>query len=596
MDAHRRQDLGRKPAVPGADLCVAVLLLAVVTAVSCPARASVVELSDQLQSVELWPHVRMLRDPQARFTIDQIMGRKDLFTTPDGSYANLGLNRGVIWLHIPVHVPPSAESSWLFNVNYAQLDQVDLYVVTENRISSVTRMGDWIPASQRTLATRTPTAQLELEPGLHHDLIVSVRTSSGFALPMKLYKFEQYYAHETATYVVQGFVIGIWVSLALYAISQGLLLRETMFLYYAASIFFMGLYLNTLYGLAYQHLWGDNLWLAKNAPVITILTGMACSMLFLNRALNARKLWRYAEPLLMGMALLQVCFAIARALDLISFQATNNIAAALGMTALFIAVPLAYLRYRSGDSASLFMLLGWVAYAAGGVALVFWMYGMIDAIPWRQHALQIGWTLEMVLWLALLAARVQEMRRAAESAHQEKRVLQKLAHTDPLTGLLNRRGLHNATVPCIAAAAPDRLVVVFLLDLDGFKAINDRLGHDVGDVLLCQVSKRMRDALRASDHVARLGGDEFVVAAVDVPSEREANMIGRKLLEAIRTPFDVEGKRCSVGVTIGFAMAPHDGDELPSLLKRADAAMYAGKCAGKNQVQRGAASAELLHA
>ena len=189
---------------------------------------------------------------------------------------------------------PRPPGSWLFNINYAQLDHVDLYVVTENRLIQRHPHGDWIPASQRTLATRTPTAQLELEPGLQHNLIVSVKTSSGFALPMKLYRFEQYYAHETATYVVQGFVIGIWVSLALYAISQGLVLRETMFLYYAASIFFMGLYLNTLYGLAYQHLWGDNLWLAKNAPVITILTGMACSMLFLNRALNARELWRYA--------------------------------------------------------------------------------------------------------------------------------------------------------------------------------------------------------------------------------------------------------------------------------------------------------------
>ena len=122
------------------------------------------------------------------------------------------------------------------------------------------------------------------------------------------------------------------------------------------------------------------------------------------------------------------------------------------------------------------------------------------------------------------------------------------------------------------------------------------LDTDVGDVLLCRVSKRMRDSLRASDLVARLGGDEFVVVAVDVPSEREANMIGRKLLEAVRKPFEIEGKRCSVGVTIGFAMAPHDGDELPGLLKRADAAMYAGKCAGKNQVQRGAASEELVHA
>ena len=582
--------------MPVADLCVAVLLLATCAAVPSPVHASAVALSGHLQTVELWPHVRILKDPQAKLTIDEVKDLEDRFTVPEGSYANLGLNRGVIWLHVPVYVPPSASGSWMFNINYAQLDQVDLYVLTEKRLSSITRMGDWIPASQRTLATRTPTAQLELEPGQHHTLLISVKTSSGFALPMKLYRFEQYYAHETVTYLVQGLVIGIWVSLALYALSQGLLLRETMFLYYAASIFFIGLYLNTLYGLAYQHLWGDNLWLAKNTPVITILTGMACSMLFLNRALNARELWRYAEPLLMGMALLQVSFAIARALDIVSFQATNNIAAVLGMSALLVAVPLAFLRYRRGDSASIFMLLGWFAYAAGGVYLVLWMYGMIDAIPWRQHALQVGWTLEMVLWMALLAARVQEMRRAAEVANQEKRVLQKLAHTDPLTGLLNRRGLHNASVVCLGGADPENLVVVYVLDLDGFKAVNDKLGHDVGDALLCQVSDRLRDSLRARDLVARLGGDEFVAVAIDVPGEREANMIGRNLLQALREPFRIEGTTCSVGATIGFAMAPHDGNELPSLLKRADAAMYAGKCAGKNQVQRGAASAELLHA
>ena len=136
-------------------------------------------------------------------------------------------------------------------------------------------------------------------------------------------------------------------------------------------------------------------------------------------------------------------------------------------------------------------------------------------------------------------------------------------------------------------------MAVFLLDLDGFKLVNDRLGHDAGDALLVQVGQRLRAQVRQADLVARLGGDEFVVMAPGIPGEAEALVLGRKLLNAFRQSFNVEGQDCRVGLTIGFALAPQDGLQADDLLKRADAAMYAGKQAGRHTVRRSGASVGL---
>jgi diguanylate cyclase (GGDEF)-like protein len=175
----------------------------------------------------------------------------------------------------------------------------------------------------------------------------------------------------------------------------------------------------------------------------------------------------------------------------------------------------------------------------------------------------------------------------------EKQTLLALAHTDALTGLPNRRGLQLAMQGALAAARPDSVLAVFMLDLDGFKPINDRLGHDAGDELLVQVGQRLRQQLRNSDLVARLGGDEFVIMVGGLSGEADAQRLGHKLLAAFGAPFAVAGQSCRVGITIGFALAPHDGRDAGDLLKRADAAMYAGKQAGRHCVRRGGASVGL---
>jgi diguanylate cyclase (GGDEF)-like protein len=189
---------------------------------------------------------------------------------------------------------------------------------------------------------------------------------------------------------------------------------------------------------------------------------------------------------------------------------------------------------------------------------------------------------------------MKSVHAAAQNAARERDTFLSLAHTDALTGLPNRRGLDAALARELPHCTPQKILALYMIDLDGFKEVNDRYGHDAGDELLVAAARRLRSSLRASDVVARLGGDEFVVTVSGLHDDRQAQEIGSHLLEAFSAPFELSHRRsCHVGLTVGYSLMPFDGHDAPTLLKNADAAMYAGKQSGKRCVRRGAFTAAL---
>jgi len=127
---------------------------------------------------------------------------------------------------------------------------------------------------------------------------------------------------------------------------------------------------------------------------------------------------------------------------------------------------------------------------------------------------------------------------------------------------------------------------VFIFDLDLFKAVNDSLGHPVGDLLLKAVADRLRTSTRETDTVARLGGDEFALLAIADADQRESAIIlSNKLLEAITAPYEIDGHQIIIGTSIGIALAPGDGTEADQLLKNADLALYRAKSDGRNSIR-----------
>ncbi len=173
------------------------------------------------------------------------------------------------------------------------------------------------------------------------------------------------------------------------------------------------------------------------------------------------------------------------------------------------------------------------------------------------------------------------------SARKEREQrIQHLADHDALTGLLNRRLLEDRLQQSInLARRNDSMVAVMLIDLDGFKAVNDQYGHLMGDYVLRTVAKRLKDCVRESDTVARLGGDEFVVLLSGQRSAQDSSVVAEKILGALTDPVAAGGRRFDIGASIGISIFPRDGASPEQLLKHADAAMYRVKEAGKNRFQ-----------
>lgn len=167
-----------------------------------------------------------------------------------------------------------------------------------------------------------------------------------------------------------------------------------------------------------------------------------------------------------------------------------------------------------------------------------------------------------------------DIRDITERKHYEQQ-LKTLAHSDSLTGLTNRSLFFDFARQAIARAArQEGSLAILFIDLDGFKAVNDNYGHDVGDRLLKVLAKNLKQCFRESDIVARVGGDEFAVLIDQIHEEEILKALCTKVVEQLSQAMDVESVTCQVSASIGVAIYPRDGTEVEALLARADEAMY----------------------
>lgn len=169
---------------------------------------------------------------------------------------------------------------------------------------------------------------------------------------------------------------------------------------------------------------------------------------------------------------------------------------------------------------------------------------------------------------------------------QVQEQLKQLALFDPLTQLANRHLFRNRLVKALQLQrrTKEKFAVLFL-DVDHFKRINDTLGHDQGDALLCAMATRLQACTRPTDTVARLGGDEFTLLISGLHINQEADQVARKILHALKTPIPLAGESVTLSTSIGISIAPDDAEDANTLMKYADMAMYRAKMLGRNNHQ-----------
>lgn len=216
-----------------------------------------------------------------------------------------------------------------------------------------------------------------------------------------------------------------------------------------------------------------------------------------------------------------------------------------------------------------------------------------DDLNLRIHARELAysefwWNVGALIFI-LAASSIWQYLQVRRIMHLEAQARQRIRHMaehDPLTDLPNRRQLQSKLDLAIAfSKRSGKKVAVMFIDLDGFKAINDTMGHQAGDCLLKEVAKRLRHGTRDSDLVARLGGDEFVVVLSDIDHREDATALAGKLNELIARPMSINDQIVRISTSIGISIFPENGKSGEELLGKADDAVYQAKAGGKNQYQ-----------
>ncbi len=593
---------------PQALLAVVLTCLAVLA--GAPARSEaplvpasgVLKLDSHTRDAAAWPVTRILEDASNSLDAQAAWRSLSRFEVPRTPYQNLGQRPSAIWLHIPIKVGEGAAGNWVARLEYPLLNEVDFVVFDRlGQIVHQSRTGSLTPFSLRPLPTRALTADLQLQPGQSYDVMVRIRTMTAVIVPLHFMPWSSVNELESRDQILFGILGGLMLFMLAYSLSRWISLRQPVFLAYAGVLCANAAFALAIYGVGAQYLWPHNAWLATQVSAGSSLAVLAANLYFCLHALEVRQSWPRLANWVQVLAAVALILLVAFLLGAISYRqaAVSASIGVIGHVLLFL--PVVILRWRRDDRAAPFLIAGWLSFAAGMLVIATLLRGLLPVNGWTLYGAQFGATGEMLCWLMVLGLRVEHLREVAERARREHDLLDALAHTDPLTGLANRRGLERVLAagigdgPRAGGRAP--LKALFLLDLDGFKQINDQLGHEAGDAVLTTLAQRLREATRAGDLVARIGGDEFVVLATGLNTPADAAAIGRKLLAQFEQPLLLaDGQLRRIGGTIGYSLASGPVRDANAWMREADAAMYAGKSAGKLRLVAYAELAPHQHA
>lgn len=599
-----------------------VLILLVSCHVWAGAQPVGLRLDPSRGMVSATPFLQYLEDRDNQLTVAELpplqAGGPWRTMSQNHNGTNLGYSSSSYWLALPVSVDSKHAEHWLLEVAFASLDHVEVYSRDAGGQYRMNQSGDLYPFSQRPYPHRNLVFPLQLTSG-DEVIYIKVRSEGTLTIPVNLWQVEALHKHDQQTYALLTLYYGVLLALFFYNFLIYLSTRETVFLFYVAFVGSMVVAQTSMNGLGNQFLWPS--WPAWGN--IALPCGMAATgffgVLFSRIFLNTRQTFPRFDLVMLAFAGFFVFCLCAPFFFTYRFSALMVSMAGVSFS-LFVTIMAVGSLMRKNPGA-LYFLLAWSAVLAGVVILGLRNFGWLPTNAFTINAMQVGSAIEMLMLPFALANRITIMRKEKEQAQRDtlnakqelvdalikseheleervalrtkeieavntqlrhkERELRYMALHDSLTGLANRTLMADSLKRALARALREHsLVGVLLIDLDGFKLINDTYGHAAGDLVLQVVAARLRKVTRLNDVTARLGGDEFVVLLEDIRGIEDAVRIAEKLVQELARP--VEGG-LHISASIGIALS--DGQQITDdvLMKLADQAMYTAKLAGRNR-------------
>lgn len=582
-----------------------------------------IELTPTSSGTSLNDGIELLEDVGAQLTIaDMADPSVQSRFQPAAGRATVGQSRNPWWIKVTLRRAPDAPTQWWLENAGITIFNLQLYLPDGQGGWTTRETGEAVPyLDGRDYAYRRMLFKLP-EIG-EQPLILYFRSldPAGNSFPLKAWQLPDLAQLAGNENVGFGLVYGVILALLLYNLFILVALRDRAYFWYVMATACVLVFILSMTGHGAQYLWPDNpvpFWLDR--ITLPSLWGIFV-MRFTQELLYTKRGLIWPHRLLnAGCAL----YVIAIVINAFGYRAEGALMIALTPivtvpTALFSAG----VRCYQGFIPARFYLLGYGAVLASTVVLVMRAAGLIEPSNFTAYLFPISVAAETILFSFALAYRIQMLKqekaealqqadrektarlaqaqanaaelkhsveqRTAELAATNERLLQReieLQHAafhDPLTELPNRRFLVERCEAALAnARRHSEATALLLIDLDHFKPINDKYGHDAGDLMLQSIAQRLREHVRSGDAVARLGGDEFAVLICGEDAEQHARDIARRLLEELAKPVAYGADLLTVTISIGVALYPRHASNFTTLYKAADEMLYKVKSRGRS--------------
>lgn len=540
---------------------------------------SAVPLRAQAGGLSLAGHVGYFVDETGQLGIDDVRSDRlaTRFAIPETSLAMPGSAQAV-WFAMRFR-QDTPHGDWVLSLPATAIQDLRFFGpfdATGQPVQAPVTTGSWRPFDTRPLASEFLSLRMQLPATGEYTLYVRAVSLTSRVYDFRVAEITDFHVHSQDKRIFDGLCYGVILSMLIYNLVLLMVFRDRTYALYVISGAFALLSLASFNGHVSHYLLPNMPQLSDRLNVVVPSLWILSGALFAHSFLDLKRLAPKLGWIVLGVvAVATVNTVVGMAGFQTLAQAVNEYSSLAGTAIIFVA---ALLSLRGGFVPARWYVSGQAALFATVIITVLNNWGYLDWSFIGENGLQIGVSIEVMVFAVALGSRVRLMQAMHAELTRKAAHLAIAAETDPLTGVANRAGL--------AARAQELLQNPFertllLLDLDKFKPVNDVYGHDAGDAVLVEVTKRIKAQIRSADVVARIGGDEFVVLLSETLDRKTLEIIANRLMQTICQPVPFGAHQLSVGSSVGIARYPGNGLALADLMQAADVAMYHVKKNGR---------------
>ncbi|SHG12503.1 diguanylate cyclase (GGDEF) domain-containing protein [Microbulbifer donghaiensis] len=532
------------------------------------ASAEAVNVAPGMQPTALTPSLRLLEDKSAELDFSRIQtpAVQARLQPWNKSSANFGFTRSAYWAAFTLRNSTDKAVPLVIRQDYPLIDYLDFWGQDDSGAWQKIATGDRLPFASRPLALRDFVFPVTLPAHSERTYYLRYATQGSLNIGLSVSSETAFLPQLNLEQLLLGIYYGGFLVLVIYNLFLFLAMRDTAYVYYMGYAISYGLYFGVHNGVSFQFVWPGSPWFGNHSLIVLLGLSLIFATQFARVVCAGRQLAPrtdcVARWLLYGM------IALTAIAPLFSYGITILVFSMLTLVVCALLLGMGTISVLRGSISARYFMVAWITLLSSVIVYMLKTFGLLPHNGFTQNAFQGGALIEMVLLSLALGARVGE--------------IQKLGYTDELSRLYNRR-YFDEQLPreFNLAASSGTPLSLLVLDLDHFKAINDRYGHRHGDLAIRAVGELILKKVRKPMLACRYGGEEFAILLPRTKGEQAA-VLAERLVQRV-AELDCHG----MPLTISIGVASFEGgnfDAAVQLFEAADAALYRAKQAGRNRV------------